>query len=166
MSEDNPFKVVENAKSNVAQKAEDNVAVATHQEFAFLEQMPRKYMNKKLFFAYVGVLFLLGLISGAILFGGSGSNNSAPVGPYLTGIVTNPDVPAGRRRCGTVELSQGCVAYVMNAQRREIEAKELYKIAATMTTSQMFIIETGNLRYGNTVIKPGYIAQINIPPIR
>ena len=53
----------------------------------------------------------------------------------------------------------------MNSQQREIYAKDFYDLAAQLSGRQRFIIETGNMRYANTRIKPGEIVQLNIPPL-
>ena len=74
-------------------------------------------------------------------------------------------MPRGRARCGVAERTQGCVLYVMNPQRQEMRAKDFYDIAAQMTGRQRFMIETGHMRYANTKINPGDIAQLNIPPL-
>lgn len=83
----------------------------------------------------------------------------------LDGVVFNPDVPAGRSRCGLVEPHQGCVLYVMNPRNQEVIARDFYPTAAKWTQRERYIIETGNMHYSTTKIKPGYIAQINIPPL-
>ncbi len=134
-----------------------------YHEFSFLSFIPEKYRDKKYFLIAIIAIFLIGLIFGGIFFGGSSSNTKST---GLAGVVANMEVPAGRPRCGMVEYGQGCVLYIVNAQRREINAKELYTLAAQMTKVPVYLIETGNLRYNNTLIKPGYIAQINIQPTR
>ena len=66
---------------------------------------------------------------------------------------------------GVAERSQGCVLYIMNPQKQEMSAKDFYDLASQMTGRQRFMIETGNMRYANSRIKPGDIAQLNIPPL-
>ena len=83
----------------------------------------------------------------------------------LDGIVFNQDVPAGRSRCGIAEPHQGCVLYIMNPRNEEVIARDFYTTAAKWTQRERYIIETGNMHYSTTKIKPGYIAQINIPPL-
>ena len=84
----------------------------------------------------------------------------------LQGVVFNPEVPRGRPRCGVAERSQGCVLYLMNPQRQELAAREFYDLASQLTSRQRFVIETGNMRYSNVKIRPGGIAQLNIPPLQ
>ena len=83
----------------------------------------------------------------------------------LQGVVVNPEVPKGRARCGLVDKTQGCVLYIMNPQRQDLNARDFYDLAAQMTGRQRFMVETGNMRYANSKIKPGDIAQLNIPPL-
>jgi len=83
----------------------------------------------------------------------------------LDGVVFNPDLPSGRNRCGLVEPHQGCVLYIMNPQNKEVQGKDFYTTAAKWTKRERYLIETSNMHYSSTRIKPGYIAQINIPPL-
>ena len=83
----------------------------------------------------------------------------------LQGVVVNAEVPRGRARCGVAERTQGCVLYLMNPQRQDMRAKDFYDLASQMTGRQRFMIETGNMRYANTKIKPGDLVQLNIPPL-
>lgn len=84
----------------------------------------------------------------------------------LQGVVINPEVPKGRARCGLVDKTQGCVLYIMNPQRQDLNAREFYDLAAQLTGRQRFVIDTGNMRYSNVKIRPGAIAQLNIPPLQ
>lgn len=110
------------------------------------------------------VCFVVALVVGAIL--GKyllGETQVAQNG--LQGVVANTEVPRGRARCGVADRTQGCVLYIMNPQRQNVKAKSFYDMAAQMTGRQRFMIETGNMRYANTDIRPGDIAQLNIPPL-
>ena len=82
----------------------------------------------------------------------------------LPGVVHNAEIPKGRPRCGIAQKGQGCVLYLMNAQRREVEAKDFFEMAANVLNVPKFQIETANIRYATTRIPPGYIALLNIPP--
>ncbi len=167
----NPFEVKAHApeppKSVNAQAQQpdtDNKGNISHPErdLEFLDKVPDKYVNKQFFMGSIFFVFLIGIFFGFLFFGG----DEAPVNTGLAGVVGNPEVPSGRPRCGMVEYGQGCVLYIVNSNRREINAKELYSLAAQITKVPVYMIETGNLRYNNTLIKPGYIAQINIQPTR
>jgi hypothetical protein len=103
---------------------------------------------------------VLGAAVGSLLLGKKKTANRG-----LDGVVINSDVPAGRNRCGLVEQHQGCVLYIMNPHTQEVTGKDFYSTAAQWTQRQRYLIETGNMHYSNTRIKPGYIAQINIPPL-
>lgn len=118
--------------------------------------------NKTVFMLLI-IAGLIGAIAGYILAPASSSGSSSSRG--LEGVVINPDIPVGRQRCGIVEPHQGCVLYIMNPENRELQGKDFYKSAATWTRRERYLIETSNMKYSSVRIKPGYIAQINIPPL-
>lgn len=118
------------------------------------------YLTKKILILIGAVLFFLGIITAKVFF-----SESKVVRNGLQGVVVNPEVPKGRARCGVAERTQGCVLYIMNPQRQELNARDFYDLAAQMTGRQRFVIETGNMRYSNTKIRPGDIVQLNIPPL-
>ena len=103
----------------------------------------------------------VGLLFGKIFF-----SSSQIVQNGLQGVVVNPEVPKGRSRCGVAEKTQGCVLYVMNPQRQDLNGRDFYDLASQLTGRQRFVIETGNMRYSSYKIKPGAIAQLNIPPLQ
>ncbi len=84
----------------------------------------------------------------------------------LQGVIINAEVPRGKARCGVAEKTQGCVLYIMNPQRQELSGRDFYDLAAQLSGRQRFMIETGNMRYASVKIRPGEIAQINIPPLQ
>lgn len=108
----------------------------------------------------VGAL-LAGMLMAKLLFG-----EQKIVRDGLQGVVINAEVPRGRARCGVAEKTQGCVLYIMNPQRQELNASDFYDLASQLTGRQRFVIETGNMRYSTNKIKPGEIAQFNIPPLQ
>ena len=118
------------------------------------------YLTKKILVLLGFVLFFVGILSGMFLF-----SEEKVVRNGLQGVVVNPEVPRGRARCGVAERTQGCVLYIMNPQRQELNARDFYDLASQLTGRQRFVIETGNMRYSNTKIKPGNIVQLNIPPL-
>ncbi len=112
------------------------------------------------------ILLLMGISAIFGLFIGAGSFSGAEASKHgLDWVVANPDVPAGRSRCGLVEQHQGCVLYIMNPEKRNVTGKDFYSVAAKWTKRERYQIETGNMHYGSKQIKPGHIAQINIPPL-
>lgn len=117
-------------------------------------------ISVKIFVLVLAISLLAGLFMGRFLFGGQQVTQNG-----LQGVVINSEVPRGRARCGIADRNQGCVIYVMNSQRQNMRAKDFYDLAAQMTGRQKFMIETGNMRYANVEIRPGDIAQINIPPL-
>ncbi len=117
-------------------------------------------ISVKIFVLVLAISLLAGLFMGRFLFGGQQVTQNG-----LQGVVINSEVPRGRARCGVADRNQGCVIYIMNSQRQNMRAKDFYDLAAQMTGRQKFMIETGNMRYANVEIRPGDIAQINIPPL-
>lgn len=117
--------------------------------------------KKKVLWIALACLFI-GVLAGKFVLGSS----SQVVQSGLQGVVINPEVPKGRSRCGVAEKTQGCVLYVMNPQRQELNGRDFYDLAAQLTGRQRFMIETGNMRYSSIKIKPGAIAQLNIPPLQ
>ena len=114
-------------------------------------------------YAYMAAIICLfiGLYIGKSLFSSETVENYG-----LEGVVTNPDVPAGRPRCGLTEKSQACVFYLMNWYKQELNGRDFYRLAAELTGREEYMIETDNLRYANIKIKPGNIAQLNIPALK
>ncbi len=114
-------------------------------------------------FAYMMAIFCLfiGLYIGKTLFSSETIENYG-----LEGVVTNPDVPAGRPRCGLTDKSQACVFYLMNWYKQELNGRDFYRLAAELTGREEYMIETDNLRYASIKIKPGNIAQLNIPALK
>ncbi len=119
-----------------------------------------EWLTMKIFFLIVGVCLFIGVVAGKFIFA-----ESKVVRNGLQGVVVNAEVPRGRARCGVAERTQGCVLYIMNPQRQDMRAKDFYDLASQMTGRQRFMIETGNMRYANSKIRPGDIVQLNIPPL-
>ena len=117
-------------------------------------------LKNKTILLLMGISALFGLFVGSSGFSGSESSKHG-----LDWVVANPDVPAGRSRCGLVDQHQGCVLYIMNPEKRNVTGKDFYSVAAKWTKRERYQIETGNMHYGSKQVKPGHIAQINIPPL-
>ncbi len=109
----------------------------------------------------IGVVFLLTMLIGKFILGGK-----TIVKDGLQGVIINVEVPKGRARCGVAERTQGCVLYIMNPQRQDLQGRDFYDLASQLTGRQRFVIETGNMRYSSVKIRPGELAQINIPPLQ
>lgn len=107
------------------------------------------------------LIFIVGFLVAKIFSGGP-----TIVKDGLQGVVVNAEVPRGRARCGIAERTQGCVLYIMNPQRQDLQGRDFYDLASQLTGRQRFVIETGNMRYSSVKIRPGDIAQINIPPLQ
>jgi hypothetical protein len=54
----------------------------------------------------------------------------------------------------------------MNCYKQELTGRDFFKLAATLTGREEYMIETENLRYATTKIKPGAFAQLNIPALK
>ena len=162
-------------QSNLPYVQQEPVYQETNQS-QYIEEDPYSYANvqaqnevyynydaidkKKVLFIALACLFI-GILAGKFLLG-----SEHVVQNGLQGIVMNPEVPQGRSRCGVAEKTQGCVLYVMNPQRQELNGRDFYDLASQLTGRQRFVIETGNMRYSSMKIKPGFIAQLNIPPLQ
>ena len=147
------------SRMNVANFIEEDEYNQTYRGISQANSQP-EWLTKKALYAFVGLGLLVGFVCGSLMF-----KDSKVVRNGLQGVIFNTEVPRGRARCGVAERSQGCVLYLMNSQQREIYAKDFYDLAAQLSGRQRFIIETGNMRYANTRIKPGEIVQLNIPPL-
>ncbi len=117
--------------------------------------------SKKILQIAVAAAFVIGFTLAKLFF-----STQEIVNNGLQGVVANPEVPRGRARCGIAEKTQGCVLYIMNPQRQDLNARDFYDLASQLTGRQRFVIETGNMRYSNVKISPGEIAQLNIPPLQ
>ncbi len=112
-------------------------------------------------FVTAAVFLLFGILFAKIFLSGPTTVQNG-----LQGVVINSEVPRGRARCGVAEKTQGCVLYIMNPQRQDLNGRDFYDLAAQLTGRQRFMIETGNMRYSSIKIRPGEIAQLNIPPLQ
>lgn len=117
--------------------------------------------NKRQVVVAAGI-FVIGLLMGAIMFGGS-SEAPAPAPKGLQGVVSNPDIKEPLKRCGQVEASSPCVLYVMNSYTYEKLAEDFFETAVAVTRRKDLVIRMDNVRYAAMRIPPGYFAQIKIP---
>ena len=121
--------------------------------------------TSKSMWVVTGLMFVLGLIFGAILFGGS-SSAPAPIIKGLQGVVANPDISPELelKRCGQErEASKACVLYVMNYATYDKLARDFFETAVVATGRSSMLIGVDNVRYAGVKIPPGYFAQIKIP---
>lgn len=138
----------------------NNNYVTDDDDFVYQGSSLPEFDTKKVIWVALACLFV-GLFLGKIFF-----SSEQVVRNGLQGVVVNPEVPKGRARCGIAERTQGCVLYIMNPQRQELNGRDFYDLASQLTGRQRFVIETGNMRYASVKIKPGNIAQLNIPPLQ
>ena len=110
-----------------------------------------------------GVMFVIGLLFGSIMFGGE---EVVTVQQGLEGVVANPDIKTQMRRCGQQgSPSDPCVLYIMNSYNYEKFAKDFFEEAIKLTGRRQFVIESDNMHYGSMRIRPGEFAQIKIPKL-
>jgi len=134
----------------------------TPPKIPFMEQLMHGNMfTMKGMAVIAAMLFVVGFMFAKLFF-----TQQTIVRDGLQGVVFNPEVPRGRARCGVAERTQGCVLYIMNPQRQELSGRDFYDLASQLTSRQRFVVETGNMRYSNVKIRPGDIAQLNIPPLQ
>jgi hypothetical protein len=139
----------------------ENIRLVTEEDLQYVHGTIADYLRNKTVLLLVGIAMLFGMILGYMFM----PKGSSTVSRGLDGVVLNEDVPAGRSRCGLTEPHQACVLYIMNPKNQEVTGRDFYTTAAKWTGRERYIIETGNMKYGNVRIKPGYIAQINIPSL-
>lgn len=140
----------------------ENIRFVTDEDF-IPQQEPENItalLKNKRVLLLLTLTLIFGLIAGSTLFS---TQETAKKG--LEGVVINSDVPVGRSRCGLVEPHQGCVLYIMNPRNQEVTGKDFFATAAQWTHRERYLIETGNMHYSSKRIRPGFIAQINIPPL-
>ena len=128
--------------------------------FAAQLGLPPTILQTKVMAGILGAVLFFGIVLGCTMSGNGGQTHTQG----LTGVVLNPEVPANRQRCGIAERTQGCVLYLQNPSRRDREARDFYQEASRMTGVASYTIELGNIEYATSIIRPGWIAQINIPP--
>ncbi|MBP5160756.1 MAG: hypothetical protein ILP11_01745 [Alphaproteobacteria bacterium] len=126
-------------------------------------RLPVSLLKTKVFIAMMIGIFVVGILFGAALFGGG---KQAVVSQGLSGVVENPDAEKGLRRCGYAPRGERCVLYVMNNIRKEIKAQELFKLVSQLASVSEFLIQTANVGYASTIIRPGYFAQFVIPDLK
>ncbi len=134
-----------------------------YQEDAYAAQtdLPAFLSSTKKVMAFLAIFLFLGI--GVGFLGGSLKGGQ---GQSMQGIVENGEIPGGRPRCGIAQKGQGCVFYIMNAQRRDVQAKDFFESASQALGLPKFQIETANIRYSTVRIPPGYIALLNVPPVQ
>ena len=109
------------------------------------------------------IVFLCGILVGAMMFGGS-SKPQQQTG--LSGVVKNTDIRSRTPRCGQIDKGQACVLYVMNNTRYDKIAENFFETALRLTEVPLFSISMANPKYAKRRIPPGAFAEILIPKVR
>ncbi|MBP5215656.1 MAG: hypothetical protein J6039_03760 [Alphaproteobacteria bacterium] len=141
----------------------ENINLVTQEEY--IPQEPESIKDLLQNKTVMMLLVIAALIGAILSYMVAPSQQRQAIASGLDGIVNNPDIPQGKARCGIVEPHQGCVLYVMNPKNQEVRGKDFFTTAAKWTGRERYLIETSNMHYASTRIRPGYIAQINIPPL-
>lgn len=131
-------------------------------DFATRFKLPTRIYQTKIMAGILGGSAVVGLILGAMLFGGSAP---APCPPALAGIVRNPDIRQSLPRCGTVNESDRCAFYIVNHSRNDKLAENFVPEVMKQTGREGYLIQVDNKNYMKTRIPPGYIVQIQVPPL-
>ncbi len=155
--------------SQAPNESPDDLSARKDTRFEKFQEQKNKFVgrfnelpsNKRQVLIAVGI-FVIGLLIGAIMFGGS-DEVATPAPQGLQGVVSNPDIRGPLKRCGQVEASSACVLYVMNSYTYEKLAEDFFETAVKVTGRKDLVIRMDNVRYATMRIPPGYFAQIKIP---
>lgn len=164
LNEDSGYKELSNNENYFADNGEaENIHFVTEEELnPITSDSIKVYLQNKTVLMMLVIAAMIGAIFSYMM--APAPQTQASRG--LDGIVFNPDVPAGKSRCGLVEPHQGCVLYIMNPKNQEVTGKDFYTTAAKWTGRERYLIDTSNMHYASTRIKPGYIAQIYVPSLQ
>lgn len=118
------------------------------------------YVKKNIVYSIATVCLIVGIVLGFVM---------APKGSEQHGledVAWNEDTPKGRVRCGKTDPTQACTFYVLNSFKQDLTGRDFFKLAAQLTGREEFMIETENMQYATTKIKPGFLVQLNIPALK
>ena len=132
--------------------------------FAKALKLPVSIFKTKIMAAILGGSVLLGVLLGALFFGGGTPPPSPQQG--LLGIVRNPDMRQDLPRCGTVSEGYPCVVYIVNHSRNDRYAEYFFDEATRLTGRQKYLVTIENQQYAKSRIPPGWIAQVKIPSLK
>jgi len=118
------------------------------------------YVKKNIVYSIATACLIVGIILGFAI---------APKGSEQHGledVAWNEETPKGRVRCGKTDSSQACTFYILNSFKQDLTGRDFFKLAAQLTGREEFMIETENMQYATTKIKPGFFVQLNIPALK
>ena len=118
------------------------------------------YVKKNIVYSIATACLIVGIVLGFVM---------APKGSQQHGledVAWNEETPKGRVRCGKTDPSQACTFYVLNSFKQDLTGRDFFKLAAQLTGREEFMIETENMQYATTKIKPGFFVQLNIPALK
>ena len=118
------------------------------------------YVKKNIVYSIATACLIVGIVLGFVM---------APKGSEQHGledVAWNEETPKGRVRCGKTDSSQACTFYILNSFKQDLTGRDFFKLAAQLTGREEFMIETENMQYATTKIKPGFFVQLNIPALK
>lgn len=118
------------------------------------------YVKKNIVYSIATAFLIVGIVLGIVI---------APKGTEQHGledVAWNDETPKGRVRCGKTDETQACTLYILNSFKRDLTGRDFFKLAAQLTKREEFMIETENMQYATTKIKPGFFVQLNIPALK
>ena len=151
--------------SEPAQSTSDNTVLPADNFASRFNLSLNIYKTKTMSLLFVGMLGI-GLVLGAVMFGGGSAPRQAASSGGLQGVVRNPDIKENLKRCGLVSETSPCIVYLVNHSRIDKRAEAFFDDAIKLTGRQRYLVQIENKQYMNTLISPGQIAQIKIPPLR
>jgi len=159
-----PTTSVGTTEAAVASPATEPVVERGTDDFATKFKLPKTIYKTKAMLGILAGAVVVGLLLGALFFGGSGKQ--APATNGLGGIIWNPDIMEPLQRCGMVPESYPCVVYIVNHSRNDRLAEYFFDEASHLTGRQKFMVQIANKQYANMRIPRGHIAQISIPQLQ
>lgn len=130
-------------------------------DFVSKLNLPPEMMETKVVIGIIAAIFF-GMMLGCVM-GGSGKKT---VIQGLGDVVRNPHISGNMRRCGQIDPNRECILYVMNSKNYDRLGEDFFQTAQDITGVPKYSIQLSNTTYANTLIQPGYIAQIYIPARR
>ena len=132
-----------------------------------IEEAPRSALDPKMI-AVAVMLVVVGMIVGAIIFGGSSTPAQQTERNVrgLTNVVPNPSITEQLKMCGQTSESAPCILYIMNHSRYDRIAQDFFAEAAKLSQRNNYTVEIENAAYAKTKIPPSFFVQMKIPAIR
>lgn len=98
--------------------------------------------------------------------GGVSDNASKREVKIQNRVVFNDDAKGALPVCGSVASTQSCLFYMLNIRNHAIVAEDFFDQVAHAMNRRVRSIRSENPSYQKQVIKPGYFAEIVVPPMK